>query len=87
MTRTRRLSPQLEVKPYNAPSGGWGSVRSLAKSLTQNLVPIRGPRVLLNQNKLHGFMCVSCAWAKPAESQGVRVLRKRRQGDDLGDHP
>ncbi len=67
MTRTRRLSPQLEVKPYNAPSGGWGSVRSLAKSLTQNLVPIRGPRVLLNQNKLHGFMCVSCAWAKPAD--------------------
>ena len=67
MTRTRRLSPQLEVKPYNAPSGGWGSVRSLAKSLTQNLVPIRGPRVLPNQNKPDGFMCVSCAWAKPAD--------------------
>jgi anaerobic selenocysteine-containing dehydrogenase len=37
------------------------------KSLTHNLVPIRGPRVLLNQNKTGGFMCVSCAWAKPAD--------------------
>ena len=47
MTKTRKLSPNLDVKRYDAPSGGWGSVRSLARSLTHNLVPIRGSRVLL----------------------------------------
>ena len=30
-------------------------------------MPLRGSRVLLKQNKPDGFMCVSCAWAKPAD--------------------
>jgi hypothetical protein len=42
MARTRKLTCDLEVKRYDAPSGGWGSLRSLARSLTHNLVPIRG---------------------------------------------
>jgi hypothetical protein len=32
MARTRKLGPDLEAKCYDAPSGGWGSVRSLAKA-------------------------------------------------------
>ncbi len=40
-------------------------MRSLAKSLTREHIPISGSRVLLHQNKTGGFMCVSCAWAKP----------------------
>ena len=67
MANKRRLSGDLEVEPYEGPSGGWGSVRSLARSLTREHVPIKGSRVLLNQNKTGGFMCVSCAWAKPAD--------------------
>jgi molybdopterin-dependent oxidoreductase alpha subunit len=67
MSQGRKLSPELEVKPYEGPSGGWGSVRSLAKSLAGEHVPLRGSRVLLKQNKADGFMCVSCAWAKPAD--------------------
>src|SRR3979411_3357560 len=67
MARTRRLGPDLKVKPYEAPTGGWGSVQSLAKSLGRDRVPFSGPRVLLKQNKTGGFMCVSCAWAKPAD--------------------
>jgi molybdopterin-dependent oxidoreductase alpha subunit len=55
------------VKPYESASGGWGSVQSLAKSLGRDRVPFNGPRVLLKQNKPDGFMCVSCAWAKPAD--------------------
>jgi molybdopterin-dependent oxidoreductase alpha subunit len=55
------------VKPYESASGGWGSVQSLAKSLGRDRVPFSGPRVLLKQNKPDGFMCVSCAWAKPAD--------------------
>jgi molybdopterin-dependent oxidoreductase alpha subunit len=67
MTTTRKLGPDLEVKPYQSASGGWGSVRSLAKSLSHEHVPFSGSRVLLKQNKTDGFMCVSCAWAKPAD--------------------
>jgi molybdopterin-dependent oxidoreductase alpha subunit len=67
MSRTRKLGPDLEVKPYESASGGWGSVRSLAKSLGRDRVPLSGPRALLKQNKPDGFMCVSCAWAKPAD--------------------
>jgi molybdopterin-dependent oxidoreductase alpha subunit len=67
MATKRKLSNDLEVRPYDHPSGGWGSVGSLARSLTRDHVPFRGPRVLLKQNKPDGFMCVSCAWAKPAD--------------------
>jgi molybdopterin-dependent oxidoreductase alpha subunit len=67
MTVQRKLSPDLTVEAYEAPVGGWGSVRSLARSLTRGVVPLRGPRVLMKQNKTGGFMCVSCAWAKPAD--------------------
>ena len=49
------------------PAGGWGSVRSLFKSILRDRVPFSAPRVLLKQNKTDGFMCVSCAWAKPAD--------------------
>jgi anaerobic selenocysteine-containing dehydrogenase len=37
------------------------------KSLGRDHVPFSGSRVLLKQNKPDGFMCVSCAWAKPAD--------------------
>jgi molybdopterin-dependent oxidoreductase alpha subunit len=68
MSTTRKLSKHLKVEPYDHPTGGWGSVHSLAQSLTRDHVPFRGPRVLLKQNKLPGgFACVSCAWAKPAD--------------------
>ncbi|MDB5515578.1 MAG: Oxidoreductase alpha (molybdopterin) subunit, partial [Tardiphaga sp.] len=49
MSRTRKLAPDLEVKPYDSPSGGWGSVKSLAKSLQRDHVPFSGPPVLLKQ--------------------------------------
>jgi molybdopterin-dependent oxidoreductase alpha subunit len=52
---------------YTRPAGGWGSVQSLARSLTREHVPFSGPRILIHQNKPDGFACVSCSWAKPAE--------------------
>ena len=59
---TRRLG-----RPYDAPAGGWGSVKSLARSLTRERVLASAPPALLRQNKPDGFACVSCAWAKPAD--------------------
>jgi molybdopterin-dependent oxidoreductase alpha subunit len=60
------MKNEVKVKHFNGPAGGWGSVRSLARSLTKQHIPVSGSRVLLHQNKPDGFACVSCAWAKPA---------------------
>jgi len=48
------------------PAGGWGSVKEVTTILLKERVPVEGSAILLKQNKPDGFMCVSCAWAKPA---------------------
>jgi molybdopterin-dependent oxidoreductase alpha subunit len=48
------------------PAGGWGSLKEVTTILLQQHVPVEGSALLLKQNKTDGFMCVSCAWAKPA---------------------
>jgi molybdopterin-dependent oxidoreductase alpha subunit len=48
------------------PSGGWGSIKEVTTILLQEGVPVEGANLLRQQNKPDGFMCVSCAWAKPA---------------------
>ena len=53
-------------KPYNRPSGGWGSARSLGNILRREGVLASGALTLTRQNKVDGFQCVSCAWSKPA---------------------
>ena len=57
----------VTIKPYVGPSGGWGSVRSLARILTQEGVVASGGLALSRQNKPDGFQCASCAWPKPAK--------------------
>ncbi|SFU26296.1 FdhF/YdeP family oxidoreductase [Paraburkholderia aspalathi] len=52
---------------YPHPSGGWGSLRAVAKILSREKVVLKDSAVLLHQNKPDGFMCVSCSWAKPAD--------------------
>jgi molybdopterin-dependent oxidoreductase alpha subunit len=54
-----------KIEAYLEPAGGWGSVKSLATILGQEDIPVKGPALLARQNKPDGFMCVSCAWAKP----------------------
>ena len=58
---------ELKIEPYDGPSGGWGSVESLAEIIPREE---DGPAIvkeLFRQNKHDGFMCVSCAWPKPAK--------------------
>lgn len=50
------------------PAGGWGSARSVGRVLLREHVPLSGPSLLAHQNKPDGYMCVSCAWAKPAKT-------------------
>ncbi|MBC7801142.1 MAG: FdhF/YdeP family oxidoreductase [Gemmatimonadaceae bacterium] len=58
---------EVSIKPYDGPSGGWGSIKSVATVLRREGLLATGPFALLDQNKPHGFKCVSCAWAKPAD--------------------
>ena len=57
-----------KIKPYNGPVGGWGSAKSVAEITVREHIPIKEPKLLSTQNKPEGFMCVSCAWAKPAKT-------------------
>jgi molybdopterin-dependent oxidoreductase alpha subunit len=56
-----------KIEAYTAPAGGWGSASSLADILLREHIPVTGAAMLMKQNKHDGFMCVSCAWAKPAK--------------------
>ena len=60
------MSQKQSFKPYNLPSGGWGSARSLGNILRREGVLLSGTLALTRQNKVDGFQCVSCAWTKPA---------------------
>lgn len=56
------------LQPYQGPAGGWGSAKSVGEILLREHVAIGGPSLLSYQNKPEGYMCVSCAWAKPAKT-------------------
>ncbi|MET0363043.1 MAG: FdhF/YdeP family oxidoreductase [Sphingobium sp.] len=64
MAKQRADHPR--IKPFKGPAGGWGSVRSLAEILPREKLGAEALRELARQNKPDGFMCVSCAWPKPA---------------------
>jgi len=61
------MSRDLTYKKYEQPTGGWGSVKSLATHITrQNALP-SAPALLKDHNKPGGYMCTSCAWGKPSK--------------------
>ncbi|MFG5119387.1 FdhF/YdeP family oxidoreductase [Methylorubrum sp. POS3] len=64
--KTEQTSDQ-KIEAYTDPAGGWGSARSLVDILTREEIPVTGAAMLMRQNKPDGFMCVSCAWSKPAK--------------------
>ncbi|MDO5758829.1 MAG: FdhF/YdeP family oxidoreductase [Rhodobacterales bacterium] len=48
-------------------SGGWGSLKGVARIFGETDTPTRALGILKSQNKPGGVMCTSCAWAKPAK--------------------
>nr|CAD6618682.1 formate dehydrogenase [Rhizobium sp. Khangiran2] len=56
-----------ETIHYDGPAGGWGSVRGIARIFAKELNSPAVADTLRRQNKPGGFMCVSCAWTKPAD--------------------
>jgi molybdopterin-dependent oxidoreductase alpha subunit len=61
---SNRVRP-VKTKPYSGPAGGWGSAKSVSEIIVQERVPLKAASLLRHQNKPDGYMCVSCAWAKP----------------------
>ena len=51
---------------YSGTEGGWGSVRGIVETAFRERPHPAALDALRRQNKAGGFMCVSCAWTKPA---------------------
>ncbi|MET0407571.1 MAG: FdhF/YdeP family oxidoreductase [Hyphomicrobium sp.] len=63
------LASEAETHHYDGAVGGWGSLKGLsAVVLREKPGAVELGEQLLRQNKQGGFMCVSCAWAKPEKS-------------------
>ncbi|VXC81795.1 FdhF/YdeP family oxidoreductase [Sphingomonas sp. 8AM] len=62
---TEQHDDRPDFTPYDGPSGGWGSVRSLTDIIPREKNIAQTSAELLRQNKHDGFACVSCAWSKP----------------------
>jgi len=60
------MSDEDRTVHSDAPAGGWGSLKGIAKTFAEELSRPGVLDTLRRQNKPGGFMCVSCAWTKPA---------------------
>jgi molybdopterin-dependent oxidoreductase alpha subunit len=67
-------SPHFEdVEKVDMAAGGWGSAKAVAGVMRREHALWKGGSAVLRQNKTHGFMCVSCSWAKPAHPHSVEA--------------
>jgi molybdopterin-dependent oxidoreductase alpha subunit len=57
----------VRIESFDLAAGGWTSVMEVAHALGDAHIRLEGTKILLRQNKPDGFVCVSCAWAKPAD--------------------
>jgi len=60
------VAEEEDTVHYTGASGGWGSVRGMARIAGMERPTPAVLDTLRRQNKVGGFMCVSCAWGKPA---------------------
>jgi anaerobic selenocysteine-containing dehydrogenase len=67
MAKRRLKLEEGRQKEYTGPEGGYGSLKSIGEILLRERVPAKSAHALSLQNKPQGYMCVSCAWAKPAK--------------------
>ncbi|MEN4902211.1 FdhF/YdeP family oxidoreductase [Luteimonas sp. TWI1416] len=50
------------IRKYDAPAGGWGALKSVAKALMDQNIAVDGAKTLLRANQPDGFDCPGCAW-------------------------
>lgn len=61
------MKQTVRYHKYDAPTGGWGSVGSLVKNALPQHAIKTVPGLMTDHNKTGGYMCTSCAWAKPGK--------------------
>jgi molybdopterin-dependent oxidoreductase alpha subunit len=62
------------IEPYKGPSGGYGSAKAVTEILVREHVPFEGSDLVVkHHNKASGYMCVSCAWGKPAQPHPIEA--------------
>ncbi|WP_377290021.1 FdhF/YdeP family oxidoreductase [Rhizobium sp. SG2393] len=69
------LNPESEE-----PAGGWGSLKSIARMVSENHPPLAFVEELGRQNKPGGVMCVSCAWPKPKNYSAFEFCENGAKG-------
>jgi len=68
MRRSEKSEDEIVIEQYDSPTGGWGSLKSVAgHAEAEGLVASGVWNQLRHQNKADGFMCASCSWAKPSK--------------------
>ncbi|MDB5688613.1 MAG: formate dehydrogenase [Sphingomonas bacterium] len=60
------MADEKDTVHYKGSEGGWGSLRGIAEILVKEVDRPAVLDTLRRQNKAGGFMCVSCAFTKPA---------------------
>jgi molybdopterin-dependent oxidoreductase alpha subunit len=53
---------EQKIELYDGPAGGWGALKSVARHLNEQGVPVKGAKTLLQANQTDGFDCPGCAW-------------------------
>ncbi len=66
MSKSDDDATRHEGAHYDGPAGGWGSLKGISRIFAKELDSPAVLDTLRRQNKPGGFMCVSCAWGKPA---------------------
>ncbi len=61
------MADEKDTVHYAGSAGGWGSVRGMTEVFARERPRPSVLDTLRRQNKPGGFMCVSCAWGKPAK--------------------
>ncbi|WP_157220874.1 FdhF/YdeP family oxidoreductase [Flavisphingomonas formosensis] len=61
------MADEEDTVHYKGTAGGWGSVKGMARIAGMERPTPAVLRTLERQNKVKGFMCVSCAWTKPKQ--------------------
>lgn len=61
------MEQKVKYKQYTMPTGGWGSLKSVFADVIQQRAINTTPGLLKDHNKVGGYMCTSCAWAKPGK--------------------
>ncbi len=51
-----------KIEFYSGPAGGWGALRSVARTLLAQDIAVKGAKTLLSANQPDGFDCPGCAW-------------------------